>query len=76
MRVCPGLHALTRVCPGLHALTRMCPGLHTDQGDEGPSGVLVYRREEHGDAGGAPGPRHPHLGPWPQPIPGEVFRGG
>uniref|UniRef100_A0A8C4M6I3 Proteasome 26S subunit, non-ATPase 13 n=1 Tax=Equus asinus asinus TaxID=83772 RepID=A0A8C4M6I3_EQUAS len=31
-------------------------GSAADQGNEGPPGVLVHRREEHGDAGGAPGP--------------------
>lgn len=44
------------------ALTPCGSCLHADQGHEGPPGVLVHRREEHGDAGGAPGPRHPHLG--------------
>lgn len=34
-----------------------------DQGDEGSSGLLVWRRQEHGHAGGAAGPRHPHLKP-------------
>lgn len=33
----------------------------SDQRDEGASGLLVRRREEHGHAGGAAGPRHPHL---------------
>lgn len=37
--------------------------LLSDQRDEGASGLLVWRREEHGHAGGAAGPRHPHLKP-------------
>lgn len=37
--------------------------LLSDQRDEGSSGLLVWRRQEHGHAGGAAGPRHPHLKP-------------
>lgn len=33
----------------------------SDQRYEGAFGLLVRRREEHGHAGGAAGPRHPHL---------------
>lgn len=32
-----------------------------DQRDERSPGVLVHRCEEHGDAGGAPSPRHPDI---------------
>lgn len=40
------------------ALTCLCS---PDQRDEGAFGLLVWRREGHGRAGGGAGPRHPHL---------------
>lgn len=39
-------------------LTCLCS---SDQRDEGAFGLLVWRREGHGRAGGGAGPRHPHL---------------
>lgn len=39
-------------------LTCLCS---PDQRDEGAFGLLVWRREGHGRAGGGAGPRHPHL---------------
>jgi len=41
----------------------------SDQGHEGEVGLLVWRRQEHGNVGGATGPRHPHLGGSPDLAP-------
>lgn len=49
---------LNQSSEGAASLSSVCSA---DQRHEGTFGLLVRRREEHGHAGGAAGPRHPDL---------------